>query len=334
MRLIVKTLTGKTIYLEDVSPNDSIEELKEMVQDKEGIPPSQQRLIFAGKQLEDDRTVADYGMQNDSTMHLVLRLRSNNDLEETSSRFNLWEICQNKNEPNPKVAEIIENEISNRVVKSEKDPITEIERKNKKIENDLKYHIKILGAKDTVWYGLEVEFEMEIPSNYPEKMPTLKCLTPITSHPCIKSDGQVAIGGRVNSIKSAFNLNNGDLLSALSKIFSSTKPERMKGNGLDSYVVSNFEREKLLFLAKWTPERRQYFHAGVNISIATLLLCHHHLKTQKELSGMQFLGKCPKVIVLLIGGELGRLSLKDPKAFESKSPLSSVYEKRGNCVLN
>lgn len=74
MLIKVKTLTGKEIEL-DIEPNDKVERIKQKVEEKEGIPPPQQRLIFGGKQMNDEKSASDYKIVGGSVLHLVLALR-------------------------------------------------------------------------------------------------------------------------------------------------------------------------------------------------------------------------------------------------------------------
>lgn len=91
--ILVKTLTGKSVILNGVNSDHNIFDLKCMIQDKEGIPPDQQRFDFAGKILSDNKTLAEYNIQKESTLHLILRLRGGM-YHETSGKAGNYQVLK------------------------------------------------------------------------------------------------------------------------------------------------------------------------------------------------------------------------------------------------
>ena len=95
MQIIIKTLLGKRIDME-VNPYDKIEKIKGDLESKVGFPPDQQRLIFCGVQLEDNKTLSDYNIVDKSTIHLIPRLRGGHEIDKIKNEVKDFLLENNK----------------------------------------------------------------------------------------------------------------------------------------------------------------------------------------------------------------------------------------------
>ena len=132
MEIFIKTLTGKTITI-TIDSNDTIEYIKYRLQEKEGIPIDQQRLIFAGKQLEDHCKLSDYGIQKHYVLHLVLRLRG------MISNFSEFD------ESDPLTAFLMKGDVAGAEISEEL-----LKEKRKTLEGTVKSKLKLLYTGDEI----------------------------------------------------------------------------------------------------------------------------------------------------------------------------------------
>eukprot|EP01091_Cochliopodium_minus_P003286 TRINITY_DN13127_c0_g1_i1.p1 TRINITY_DN13127_c0_g1~~TRINITY_DN13127_c0_g1_i1.p1 ORF type:complete len:359 (+),score=80.28 TRINITY_DN13127_c0_g1_i1:68-1078(+) len=311
----------------EVEYDYTVWDLKGAVFEKEGVKQSRQRIVFAGNQLTNERTLSDYSIQKESTLHLII---SQNEPEFVFSNFVRLPLCDGKDVSHHKnLVHQLEKEIMERHSKSCSPEIHRYVNTNEEIEKInngfIEYIITVLGIEGTIWHGLAIPFKVELKNGFEKNLKEkvqVKCLSNI-HHPAItkegecyaRTNGREVFGDLFSKSFRALKRTEVDSLSLVDSIslLFSMDLKRIKHAGATVWDEVLFHNSRLDNLALWKENRHDYFDEKTQQRIELLTMIYYSLKkkfskTKSEPSGMSGIVKCPKGVFYLILGFIGRSS--------------------------